>query len=290
MEKKVQIRNSGGGELALHKLEIACRCFQGSLGKTRLAPGESTQMTIKVLTLKHRGELNDKIGILSNDPAGIGVLAVRFYVPEDVRPEPERLYLGILEPGQEARKEVEIAGDPNVDTKILYAISSGHFVTARPIQSSLSPGRRAILEVVAKAPLQPGTYSCDVSITTGAANLASTVLPVIFSVSQSASVTPAQVDFGRIPHGALAVREVLVKVGKDTTVKDVSVRPDVLESKTVPADDQGTVRLQVMPKRNAPYGNLRGEIRLMLEGAEKSELVVPFTGYLKDENDSGAVP
>jgi len=194
---------------------------------------------------------------------------------------------GILySPGQEIRKRVNIVANGDVSTKVLYAISSKGWLAGRVVQPALSKATPAILEVVARAPAQAGTYRQDLSIATGGEKKPTVCLPVVLSVSASASVSPQEVDFGRFIGGAAAAREVRLKLGEGLRLKAATARPDVLDIRPGLVDVQGALPIRLAPKPGAAYGPLRGQLRLQIDGREKCTLTVPFAGYVADKPPS----
>lgn len=90
-----RIRNSGQAPLELAVLGSTCKCTIGSLGKSKLEPGEETQVT---LTWKAEGVLRDfaqtaKIG--TNDPRQTEVLlSIRGKIGRTYVVEPEEINFG----------------------------------------------------------------------------------------------------------------------------------------------------------------------------------------------------
>ena len=103
------------------------------------------------------------------------------------------------------------------------------------------------------------------------------------SVSESASVSPELLDFGRFSKGASIARQIDLSIGQGTRLKAVTARPEVLDISVDPADPEGAVKLRLTPSRGAPHGPLGGEVRLELAGKENCTRAVPFAGYVADE-------
>lgn len=284
-ERSITVQNAGGEELLIERTQTACTCFQASFDRMRLGPGESGQMKVNFDTLQHRGEVREMIGIVSNDPAGVKTLSMRFEVPYDIAASPDQVHLGIVRPGQEVRRRIQVVANADVQTKVLYALSDSEALVGKVISPALSRQEAAVVEVVMTAPAGAGTYGHALVITTAYQKQPTVRLPVVVSVSESASVSLGSVDFGRFARGDAVVRQISLRAGPGTRLQFAAAQPEVLDVKVGPADAEGTVKLELAPLREAPYGPLNGELHLEIEGKESCTLSVPFAGYVADELD-----
>jgi len=285
-EKDVTMYNAGAEELVIKKAIIACKCFEASFDRKKLGPGQSGNIKVKFLTLKHRGELSEKIGIVSNDPARVKLLTLRLEVPHELTTVPGRLHLGIVRPGQEVRRRIQVVAGEKADTKVLYAISSSESLLGRVIDPVLRKDKPAGLEVVLKAPSRPGTYRHDLTITTAYEKQPTVRLPVTVCVSESASASPDRADFGRLVRGRPVRREIELRLGPGIHLEATTVRPNVVDVKVSPSNAEGAVRLLLTPSGKIPYGPLRAEVHLKVRGKEAYTLALPVSGYVADESEA----
>jgi hypothetical protein len=105
-EELVAVRNAGGEELAIREAKIACTCFRASFDQKKIEPGGSAGMRVTFLSLGHRGEVSELIGIVWSDPEGVKVLTLRFEMPQELAAVPDRLWLGVVRPGQRLNSPV----------------------------------------------------------------------------------------------------------------------------------------------------------------------------------------
>ncbi len=278
----VAIRNAGGGRLVIRRVETGCRCVEASAEPAELVAGETGRLRLKVLTLKHRGQRQETLAVLSNDPAGARELAVRFEVAPELWLEPGRLHLGVVRPRQELRRRVQVQARGAVRAKLLYATTSSGWLTARLVDPPVGRGRPGVVDVSARAPAGAGTYRADLNISTAHGPEPMLRLPVVLCVSSSATVRPQRVEFGRVARGAGASREVRVTPGDGCALASATARPEVLDVRTG-AGDGGEVAIGLALRPSVAYGPFRGELRLEITGREPCALSVPFAGYVGEE-------
>ena len=239
-------------------------------------------MTVNIRTLKRRGETSDEVAAISNDPAGPKLLTVRFEVADELAVVPSRLHLGVARPGETVRRRVKLVANVQADTKALYAISTSEALLGRVLEPTLTKASPAVLEVVFTAPAKPGTHRGRLTITTGYSARPRVSLPVVLCVSDSVTITPGRLDFGRVARGQTVSRTLKIHTGPDTKLRSAAVRPDVLELDLGLPDDQGASPARLTLKKDAPYGPLAGELRLEFIGPEEYMATVPFTGYVAE--------
>ena len=174
---------------------------------------------------------------------------------------------------------VPICVNEQVNAKALYAVSNSPHLTAKVVEPVISQADAAVVEVTAKAPAQPGVYRWNLSVSTSSQKWPTVHLPVVVSVSEEASVSPPEVDFGRFVRGHETAKTMELSLANGTKLKTVTARPPVLDvnAPVHAANATGTVELR--PRKEIPFGPIQGELHLTLEGGEKTELVVPFHGY-----------
>ncbi|HUT60429.1 MAG TPA: DUF1573 domain-containing protein [Phycisphaerae bacterium] len=271
---------SAAGELAIRNTVSTCDCLEVSLDQTKLQPGQGTHLKLKIHTRTRRGRVIEKIGIRSNDPSGPKTLTVGFEVQEDLAAVPDRLYMGFAKPGQAVRKYVRIVAHADVQTKVLYAISSTNGLVGRVIETAVSKGRPAKLEVEFTAPSQPGTYRGSLTITTAHAGKPNIHLPVVLCVTRAVTVTPDRLDFGRFAHGNTPSTTIMVKTAPGTKLQAVTTKSKLVDVELGPADTEGAVPVKVSARKDTPPGPFSGELQLRLAGQEEAALPVPFEGQV----------
>ncbi len=100
--------------------ERCCGALDVSIGKETLAPGESTEVTIK-FTITYSGSVMKSAKLLTTDPTQpVVYLTVHGQVPHDLRVYPDRLYIG-GDKGQVASRTLTISGPAEGGTQTASA-------------------------------------------------------------------------------------------------------------------------------------------------------------------------
>jgi hypothetical protein len=122
-EAKVALVNSGKETVAIHDVQVDCSCTAGTLGKQSLAPGERTELAIKMETRSYQGEVTRRVVVRTS--AGDVVVPVKVVVTPYERwaIEPALLTLEPSDRGKEAVGKVTLThlGTEPVDVTAIEA-------------------------------------------------------------------------------------------------------------------------------------------------------------------------
>jgi hypothetical protein len=285
-ERTVVIRNEGGQELKIERVQVACKCFEVAVDEKTLKSGQESLLRVKYLSKDEKGEKRESIGIVSNDPERVHTMTLRFEVPGEAHLTPGRADFGWVRPGQTVTMPILVEGREGVSGQVVYASSSTAMVLAKVVAPGFAPGKPAKLEVGLKIPSDAptGATRCDANVATSLKELPSLVVPITVSVSKAASVTPHLVDMGKCRRGQPASQEVLITTESGTSVTGAKAVPPVLDIKTE-AVSTGQYKLTAGLSSKAGYGAFAGEIQVEIDGPEKGTLAVPFRGYVTDESE-----
>lgn len=103
------IRNTGGKPLRFEKPETSCGCTKPTLPVMVLGPGEETRLAVGFQVPQEPGSVSHFVRLVSNDPDRPR-FELRLYAEAwvGVRPVPQSIDLGRLEPGEEVERIVEL--------------------------------------------------------------------------------------------------------------------------------------------------------------------------------------
>jgi hypothetical protein len=68
LRKEFRLRNAGDQDLVLQDVRTSCGCTAAIVGKTTLAPGGSTPLSVSLKTGGSRGRIVKSVLVPSNDP------------------------------------------------------------------------------------------------------------------------------------------------------------------------------------------------------------------------------
>lgn len=284
----VGLRNEGGEMLTIRKVETGCKCVVAAVDRRDIGPGQGAKLNLKVRTLKHRGPYTAKIAIASSDPADNKVLTLYFEVPHRLAAEPAEVCFGVVRPGQQLRRKVRVTANGKVTSKVLYAIGDTESLIGLITRPGVNRDAAAELDAVMTAPTKPGTYRHSLNIATALKERPTLRVPVLLSVSNSATVEPPMIDFGRFVRGSNAERTIDVALRPGTHLVSATAKRAVLDVRPSQPSGDGRVPITLKPNDSVPFGPVRGEVRLRLAGDETSVLSVRFRAYVTEAAEAGA--
>lgn len=276
---RVALTNVGDQDLTLTRAISACKCFKPSLEDKSLKPGQSTHVDVEVMSLDYRGGFAEGIGIASNDPAGPSMLTVRFEVSEDLPLEPSRLFMGLAKPGQNLAKQVAVK-TTSAPAKIVYTTSGDQQLVGKVVRPAVTPDAPGLIEVNWKAPQQPGTYRQELTIATSHEKASQLRLPVVICVSDTATITPQTLEFGKVTRGDHSPRQLKVQCSEGASVKSATASVKGTQAQLSP-DGQ---TIQVTLSDQIDFGPFDGELKIDLAGKESCTLSVPMSGFVTEKD------
>ena len=115
VEHSFKLSNVGDHDLLVHPATCSsCGAPEVTVAKEDLAPGQSTQVTVK-FTITHSGSVMKSAKLLTTDPTQpVVFLTVHGKVPHDLRVYPDRLYLG-GDKGDLPSRIITISGPAEMD-------------------------------------------------------------------------------------------------------------------------------------------------------------------------------
>jgi hypothetical protein len=68
VEAKFRIKNTGWVPLKISAVHSSCTCTTSTLANPDIAPGQSSELTVKLRVQPHNGEFTQRVQVQSNDP------------------------------------------------------------------------------------------------------------------------------------------------------------------------------------------------------------------------------
>lgn len=173
-----RIRNTGGRDLLLHGVALACGCRLASSLPDALAPGEDAPVTVRCRAPRTRGDAAREIRLFSSDPARPEKrLRVPVRVAAASAAEPPALYFGYVAVGGSAERELVVPAldEANHAPASAELPAAGAAAAALPVAGdpalTVEPrppradGRRVYL--IRFAPRAPGVVRTTVTLAPG---------------------------------------------------------------------------------------------------------------------------
>ncbi len=107
--RAVVVRNGGTTPIERLRCMADCGCYEAALGADRLAPGATTELTIRFRTLTFSGRFSKHLRVHYEDPeAASSLLRIDVAVTAGVVLRPGRLHLGNVRLGEKPRTEASV--------------------------------------------------------------------------------------------------------------------------------------------------------------------------------------
>lgn len=289
LEQAFVLQNRGDAPLDITNVHAACDCTTVPLTRTRLAPGESLSLRVKLDTAKLLGRLEKSILVTSNDPQlPVFALELRGLVLSPYSLDPALLrfapigrngnWSGTMTLARTDGKPLQVQG---VRVKGNSAFHARFRKTpgreSGEILVTYQPGAEphlveATIEVVLDDPLQPTLEA-----------------PLVGRVLRDIGVFPARLEFGPAkPGDPLDPRVLLTFHNPEVELRSVTCEPEILAFEVVPRRSLSTkpgepspargveIRLRVKPGTAA--GTAAGTIILNTSCIDQDRIEIPFSG------------
>lgn len=270
------IKNGGKGPLIIGDVMTSCGCTAAKPTKTRLAPGEETQIAVTLDTRAERGKVTRTITAFTNDPKHLkAVMTLKGNVKILVDATPEEVAFGNVQHGTAANRRILITDlSEKKDFKIGPISNSSSYIKVREV--ARHDGKRgAALDVALLKTAPIGGFTDTVRVTT---NRGSLEVPVFGMVTGNLTVKPAQVSFGIVPHRQGVIRIVrLTNRGKGAVrVLGVSSTNQSVTAEVQPVNPGKEYKITLVLRKNTPDGQLRGHLAIHTDDPQQATLTVPY--------------
>jgi len=160
-------KNSGDDMLRIESVHSSCGCTAALVSARQVAPGDRGELRITFDSSDFRNAVHKTITLQTNDPDKATYLfEVKGIVKEELYMVPARLRLGVLAPGAEIEKQVEIKNDSSAAIQLKAPQSTNAHVSASLDRTTIKPGERALLSVRIRVPQDARRVSGYVTLET----------------------------------------------------------------------------------------------------------------------------
>jgi hypothetical protein len=168
--------NKGDATLEILGVQPSCGCTSAIPSPSRLAPGESGRIDIKITTAAitagtmQKTEFAKTITVLSNDPKHPSlILTINGNVAPEVSLSQPNIWFGNNPPGQEVTKELIAEISPDRSLKIVGISSSDANVTVKLEPIADGNGKKFRIIAVQKPITMPGMHAGEIILKTTSA-------------------------------------------------------------------------------------------------------------------------
>lgn len=165
VEHPVMLKNIGSAPLLISKVLPGCGCTGTLLSNDRLAPGDSSVLSVTFNSTMFLGHVEKGVALETNDTSHAHV-DIRFNadVIKLFELDPDYLFLK-ASPDSTTTRTLTITNSGKHEINFLSVSPSSNLVTAKLSRMSIKPGEETTL-TGSITPPKPGTYTGNIDITT----------------------------------------------------------------------------------------------------------------------------
>ncbi len=193
-----KIKNAGDSNLIIQRVVPACGCTTSTPSKDKLAPGESTDITVIFDTAGFTGEKLKTVRIFSNDPDQPStILTIQGTIEPDVTVEPARLLFPEIVRGEAAvgaTQEFSVSVRNGSPVKLGTPLASSANLTVTEMPGGTNTTKR--ISVTISPSLPPGEFRERVVIPLERGSSSALNVPVVATIKGTLELKPIALSFG----------------------------------------------------------------------------------------------
>jgi Protein of unknown function (DUF1573) len=275
-----RLKNTGAGALTIAGVRTSCGCTAAQPTKTRVFPGEESDIAVSFDTRTDRGPATRTITVFTNDPSHQQVqLTMRGDVKAQVETNPSVVIFERVKRGSERSQQVTLTDEMPDRTFEVTGIKNAnpYIKVASQTTRGAKPAASLTISLLKTAPAGPVTDVIRVNT-----NRVPVEIPVSGTVLGDINVNPPQVSFGIVPHHAAALRIVRLTNSGEHPVKvtGISSNNTSVVGAVEPVKTGREYKISVQLAPNTPDGVLRGMLAIKTDDPHQQDVQVPFYGIV----------
>jgi len=159
-----EVQNSGDENLYITDIGTSCDCTHARAIDTLIPPGGTSKIKVNFSTKNYYGKNTRTVAISSNDPDtptfNLEFLSLIGALPKNVEAVPNALFF--LPPHKE--KEIKLLNKSGSPIETIIALEPDSIFSIDKKEARVEPGQFAVLKVVPRDNLKPGTYQSSFTV------------------------------------------------------------------------------------------------------------------------------
>lgn len=281
-----KIKNTGKSVLKIERAQASCGCTVPSGYANEVAPGGSTEITVKYDNKNRPGAFHKVVTVYSNDPDQPQFqLTIQGTIKTEIKADPMNVYLNEIFRDSLPTPEITLSTDMLDKVEISKVESSSpNLVTPSIIDVPGDPKSKKVKLTFSKeAPL--GLMSGQITIHTNAKQSPTLTVPFTATVYGDLKVTPNAVNFAIMQGGNGTTEQVITIVdtkGKgDLAVASATDAAGRLDITIEPSADKKEfkVKAKLKPTYTTP-GHFNGQIEINTNRKGEERLTINYNGFI----------
>ncbi len=279
VEHSFTVTNAGDEDLAITLQAKGCGAPAASIGKETLAPGESTDVTVK-FNVSYSGNVMKSAKLLTNDlTQPVAFVTVHGKVPHDLRVYPDRLHIG-GDKGQPLSKTIKVSGPAEMDLTEVSCDSDLFGVQVGEPEVSEDEKKTWQLELTFKPASFVGEIEDQLSIHTTHVERPLITIPITGEIRGDLEVRPATVFFGFLKPGDQAQQQVTIQSGSGASFTVKSVQADRSEIQVEMAERSAAQWVISVSVNTSQAGTLDGTVTMNTDVPGEETLQIPVYAHV----------
>jgi len=279
VEHAFTVTNAGDEDLAITLQARGCGAPDASISKETLAPGESTDLTVK-FTVSYSGNIMKSAKLLTNDlTQPVAFVTVHGKVPHDLRVWPDRLYVS-GDKGQPLSRNIRVSGPAEMDLTEVSCDQGLSDIEVSEPQVSEDEKKSWQLELTFKSKTFVGEIEDQLSIHTTHAERPLIIVPISGRIRGDLAIRPATAFFGFIEGGRLAEQAITISSRSGVTFGVESATANKPEIEVgIPKKQDGKWMIPVAVETYS-VGTIEGAVTVTTDVPGEETLEIPVYAHV----------
>lgn len=283
VERTLKFRNIGNEDLVIAYARPTCGCAVSTLSSNRIAPQGTGEIKVTLDTKGRQGAQEHKIYINSNDPVTpiAQVRLVGMVISEKVALYPRNIDFGILRKNESSYREVNVYDCGGYDLKVTRVAADSPYVNCSVADVGDARSPRYLLQLSLSPDVPIGEFKGKVTITTTHPKEPIVEVPITAVVKDTIGAPTMQVMLNTAIKGKGSHQWITLYSSRKTPVHITRIDNKVpyLTVKQIKGKE---CQLSFEVDKNAPVGQLRGDIILNTPDPRQPTMVLRVFGMVSD--------
>lgn len=283
VEKTLRFQNVGNQDLIIAYARPTCGCAVSKLSSNCIAPNGTGEIKVVLDTKGRQGAQEHKIYINSNDPV-LPIAQVRLVgmvISEKVALYPRNVDFGILRKNESSYREVNVYDSGGYDLKVTKVVADSPYVncSVSSVGDARSPRYLLLLTLSPDTPI--GEFKGKVTITTTHPKEPVVEVPISAIVKDSIGAPTMQVMLNTAIKGHGSQQSITLYSSRKTPLRITRIDNKVSYLKVKQTKGK-ECQISFEVDKNAPVGQLRGDVILNTPDPRQPVLVLRVFGMVSD--------